>query len=102
VPEAAAYAAAIDGTDGRSWHLPLPPLTATSLPQAHAPGEQPEVDRLQVTTAMCSHVQCVAASMRASDCQVSLQACMRLIDDRQRRQNVPLAEGCCQLGHGPQ
>ena len=48
VPEAAAYAAAINGTDGRSWHLPLPPLTSTSLPTAHAPGEEPEVDRLQV------------------------------------------------------
>ena len=30
-------AAAIDGTDGRSWHLPLPPLTSTSL-EPHAPG----------------------------------------------------------------
>jgi glutathione S-transferase len=48
VPEAKPFADAIDGTDGKSWHLPLPPLTATSLPQAHAPGEQPEVDRLQV------------------------------------------------------
>lgn len=30
-------AAAIDGTDGRAWHLPLPPLTRTSL-EPHAPG----------------------------------------------------------------
>ena len=31
LPEAEEYAAAIDGTDGRSWYLPLEPLTSTSL-----------------------------------------------------------------------
>ncbi|KAK9819179.1 hypothetical protein WJX81_001160 [Elliptochloris bilobata] len=46
IPEAAEVAAAIDGTDGRSWHLPLPPLTRTSL-EPHAPGEDPPVDTLR-------------------------------------------------------
>lgn len=40
IPEAEELAAAIDGTDGRSWHLPLPPLTRTSL-EPHAPGALP-------------------------------------------------------------
>ena len=30
-------AGAIDGDDGASWHLPLPPLTATSL-EPYSPG----------------------------------------------------------------
>ena len=47
VPEAAPFAAAIDGSDGKSWHLPLEPLSSTSL-EVHSPGEQPELDRLQV------------------------------------------------------
>ena len=37
-PEGEPVAAAIDGRDGKSWHLPLPPLSATSL-EPHAPGE---------------------------------------------------------------
>lgn len=52
VPEAAPFAAAIDGRDGKSWHLPLEPLSATSL-EAHSQGEQPEIDRLQVG-ALCT------------------------------------------------
>lgn len=59
VPEAAAYAAAINGTDGRSWHLPLPPLTSTSLPTAHAPGEEPEVDRLQAAARLVQNREAV-------------------------------------------
>lgn len=47
VPEAKPFADAIDGRDGKSWRLPLEPLSATSL-EAHTPGEQPEIDRLQV------------------------------------------------------
>lgn len=47
MPEAAPFAAAIDGTDGRSWRLPLEPLSASSL-EAHSQGDQPELDRLQV------------------------------------------------------
>lgn len=38
VPEAAEAQAAVDGEDGRSWHLPLPPLNATSLPEPYTPG----------------------------------------------------------------
>lgn len=39
-------AAAIDGLDGKSWHLPLPPLSASSL-EPHSPGENSELDRLE-------------------------------------------------------
>ncbi|KAK9789005.1 hypothetical protein WJX73_000362 [Symbiochloris irregularis] len=46
LPEAAPYAAAIDGTDGSSWHLPLDRLSSTSL-EPHAPGDKPERDRWQ-------------------------------------------------------
>lgn len=38
VKEARALSDAIDGSDGASWHLPLPPLTATSL-EPYSPGE---------------------------------------------------------------
>ncbi len=37
IPEAAEYAAALDGTDGKGWHLPLYPLSSKSL-ECHAPG----------------------------------------------------------------
>lgn len=40
--ESEPYAAAIDGTDGNSWHLPLEPLSATSL-EPHAPGRHVDV-----------------------------------------------------------
>ena len=36
-PEAAPFTAAIDGTDGRSWHLPLEPLTSSTV-EAYSPG----------------------------------------------------------------
>jgi glutathione S-transferase len=45
-PEGEQFAAAIDGQDGVSWKLPLPPLNATSTPEAYSPGENPPVDRL--------------------------------------------------------
>lgn len=38
VPDADEAAAAIDGEDGRSWQLPLPPLNATSFPESYSPG----------------------------------------------------------------
>lgn len=38
-----AVAEAIDGRDGRTWHLPLPPLTASSL-EPYAPGDNPSID----------------------------------------------------------
>lgn len=33
-----ALAAAIDGTDGEQWSLPLSPLSASSIPEAYSPG----------------------------------------------------------------
>ena len=41
MPEAAEAQAAVDGEDGKSWSLPLPPLNATSLPEPYSPGEIP-------------------------------------------------------------
>ena len=41
-----AVAAALDGTDGSSWHLPLGPLSATTL-EAWPGGDSPEKDRLE-------------------------------------------------------
>eukprot|EP00891_Asterochloris_glomerata_P004643 jgi/Astpho2/4643/e_gw1.00067.117.1_t len=58
VPQAAEAAAAIDGTDGHSWHLPLPHLSSTSL-EPHSPGEQPERDRLQAATRLVSNHEAV-------------------------------------------
>jgi len=46
-PAGEPFAEAIDGVDAASWRLPLPPLTATSTPEAYSPGEQPQLDRLQ-------------------------------------------------------
>eukprot|EP00879_Flechtneria_rotunda_P020996 GHRR01022110.1.p1 GENE.GHRR01022110.1~~GHRR01022110.1.p1 ORF type:complete len:102 (-),score=25.11 GHRR01022110.1:602-907(-) len=46
-PAGEPFAAAIDGQDGSSWRLPLPPLTASSSPEAYSPGENPPLDRLQ-------------------------------------------------------
>ncbi|PNW88790.1 hypothetical protein CHLRE_01g044700v5 [Chlamydomonas reinhardtii] len=40
-------AAALDGTDGVHWRLPLPPLSASSLPEPYCPGDNPPVDRLE-------------------------------------------------------
>ena len=56
VPEAQEYAAAIDGTDGESWHLPLPPLDANSL-EPHSLGESPfdAWISLVVMVAACMH-----------------------------------------------
>ncbi len=41
-----AAAAAIDGTDGVSWRLPLPPLSPTSL-EPYPRGDKPQTDRLE-------------------------------------------------------
>jgi glutathione S-transferase len=41
-----AAAAALDGADGVSWRLPLPPLSKDS-PEAHEAGESPARDRLE-------------------------------------------------------
>ncbi len=47
MPEAAPIAAAVDGIDESSWRLPLSPLGPASLPEPHAPGDDPHRDRLR-------------------------------------------------------
>ena len=39
VPGSEELAAAIDGTDGKSWNLPLSPLSSASIPEAFSPGK---------------------------------------------------------------
>lgn len=53
-PAGEPFAAALDGQDGKSWHLPLPPLTGRSTPEAYSPGENPPVDRLQAAARLVS------------------------------------------------
>lgn len=57
-PEAEKFAAAIDGTDGVSWKLPLPPLNSTSL-EPHSSGERPEIDRLLAARKLVSNHEAV-------------------------------------------
>eukprot|EP00798_Chlamydomonas_sp_ICE-L_P023466 gene23465-17292_t len=47
VPEGRPVSLAVDGRDGDSWSLPLSPLTATSMPEPYAPGENPPADRVE-------------------------------------------------------
>lgn len=58
VPEAASISAAIDGTDGTSWTLPLSPLTSTSV-EPYGPGENPSEDRLQAAAKLVSNHEAV-------------------------------------------
>ncbi len=51
-PEGMPVAAALDGSDGASWRLPLPPLSATSLPEPYSPGDNPPMDRLEAAAKM--------------------------------------------------
>lgn len=53
-PAGEPFAAAIDGHDGKTWHLPLAPLTASSTPEAYSPGEQPAADRLAAAARLVS------------------------------------------------
>jgi glutathione S-transferase len=63
-PESLPFAAAIDGTDGKSWHLPLPPLTATSF-EPFWPGEDPARDRLRAARQLVSnHVNVTKFALR--------------------------------------
>lgn len=63
-PESLPFAAAIDGTDGKSWHLPLPPLSATSL-EPFCPGEDPARDRLRAARQLVSnHVNVTKFALR--------------------------------------
>ena len=54
IPAGQPVAAAVDGSDGRSWSLPLPPLHATSMPEPYSPGENPAVDRLEAAVRLVS------------------------------------------------
>ena len=58
VPEADPVAAAIDGRDGRSWRLPLAPLSATSL-EPHSPGDDPELDALRAAARLVQNREAV-------------------------------------------
>lgn len=55
-----AVARAINGQDGKAWHLPLPPLSATSLPEVFSPGEAPESDRARAAYRLVSNHAAVA------------------------------------------
>jgi glutathione S-transferase len=53
-PAGEAFAEAIDGQDGKTWSLPLPPLNATSTPEAYSLGEDPPRDRLEAAARLVS------------------------------------------------
>ena len=56
---------AIDGRDGKSWHLPLEPITPTSL-EPYSPGDDPPLDRLHAAAMFVgNHVDVVKFSLRA-------------------------------------
>lgn len=55
-----AVAQAIDGEDGRAWHLPLPPLSATSLPEVFSRGEAPDLDRARAAYRLVDNHAAVA------------------------------------------
>lgn len=68
-----AVAAAIDGTDGRSWNLPLPPITMDSL----EPGkEDPIHDCLEAANAV---VHCHAGILRYSKGNHALDEALRVV-----------------------
>ena len=50
--EGVPVAAMIDGLDGVSWRLPLPPLGPNTMPEPYSRGENPERDRLQAAAKM--------------------------------------------------
>lgn len=58
--EGEAVASAINGQDGKAWHLPLPPLTGTSLPEVFSPGEAPESDRARAAYRLVKNHAAVA------------------------------------------
>jgi len=72
-PEQLAAAAEIDGTDGRSWNLPLPPLTADSL----EPGsENPVLDRLEAANAL---VKCHEGILKSSKGGAEAEAAFQIV-----------------------
>lgn len=52
-------AAMIDGTDSKSWRLPLPPLSTTSLPEPYSHGDNPALDCLEASAKMVGVVAVV-------------------------------------------
>ena len=50
-----AVAETIDGNADGAWRLPLPPLSATSLPEPYAPGDAPAQDRTRAARALVSN-----------------------------------------------
>lgn len=78
-PDQMAAAAAIDGTDGRSWHRPLPPLTV-DCPE---PGqEDPVYDRLEAASALIHCIEGVLKSTNGEkDADIAFQmVCQALIN----------------------
>lgn len=49
----------IDGEAPGSWRLPLPPLTATSLPEPYSPGEDPNRDKLEAAARLVGNHEAV-------------------------------------------
>eukprot|EP00930_Biecheleria_cincta_P098364 TRINITY_DN90017_c0_g1_i1.p1 TRINITY_DN90017_c0_g1~~TRINITY_DN90017_c0_g1_i1.p1 ORF type:complete len:450 (-),score=63.57 TRINITY_DN90017_c0_g1_i1:14-1363(-) len=76
-PEQKQIAAAIDGTDGRSWHLPLPPLALNSL----EPGqENPVMDRLEAANALIHcHAGVVASSRGGPEADAAFRYVVRAL-----------------------
>mmetsp|Transcript_5968 Transcript_5968/g.15363 ORF Transcript_5968/g.15363 Transcript_5968/m.15363 type:complete len:531 (+) Transcript_5968:148-1740(+) len=58
-PDGAKAAAAIDGTDGESWHLPLAPLRTDSF-EPYSPGESPAVDTTEAAAKMVANHAAIA------------------------------------------
>jgi len=54
-PDGEEAAAAIDGTDGKSWHLPLSPLSASSSPEPYAVGDNAPVDMTEAAAKLISN-----------------------------------------------
>ena len=57
-PNAKVGAGAVDGTDGKSWHLPLESLSSTST-EPHSLGDDPELDRLVAAARLVSNREAV-------------------------------------------
>lgn len=64
-PPGEPVAAQIAGLDGVTWHLPLPPLGPSSLPEPYGPGERPAEDRLEAAAKMVqNHTALVRFALR--------------------------------------
>jgi len=85
--EQRAIAAEIDGTDGKSWRLPLAPLSQTVEPWP----ENEQLDKLEAANAM---VHCHAGVMKSSKASESGDAAFRMVTTAllEGIANVPEAE----------